>query len=381
LSINRPDKYCRIKMWHNSSRQNQDPSWSYQPSYPIPPKPIASTTETNSTSPIPLNPTLIPPITQPTNHISPIPQPIVLNTTNNNIVLPSPIVYIGNPRPIATYFSICDDIIYALYLSDKCFYIGKTNNLDRRLEEHKSGKGTDWTREHPFVGLIETLGGDGFEENKVTKMYMAKYGIDQVRGGSYCAVKLNLAARLALENELKGSRDLCYKCGKEGHMVKDCPMFAHQIDKEKNTNGLSSPAATREKEEIKDVVVSNISFNVIPSNTTNKDEKEKEINEKEVSVPNTTKKKRVSEFYETDDEEIKISSKLTGEQITEYNKRKHKELMFGKAYKTRFLIIGKTYHSKEMLKKLGGRYVEESKAWQFWMKSLQDVFVFLCRKE
>lgn len=59
----------------------------------------------------------------------------------------------------------CDDLpaphpcdgeycIYVLKCSDDSFYIGQTDNFERRLQEHKKGKGAEWTKNHlPFESI------------------------------------------------------------------------------------------------------------------------------------------------------------------------------------------------------------------------------------
>jgi type I restriction enzyme S subunit len=39
--------------------------------------------------------------------------------------------------------------VYALECDDGSIYIGHTDNLERRFEEHSKGKGADWTKRHP----------------------------------------------------------------------------------------------------------------------------------------------------------------------------------------------------------------------------------------
>lgn len=47
--------------------------------------------------------------------------------------------------------------IYVLALENGFFYVGKTYNLARRLEEHKEMKGSLWTKKHKFIELYETI--------------------------------------------------------------------------------------------------------------------------------------------------------------------------------------------------------------------------------
>ena len=44
--------------------------------------------------------------------------------------------------------------VYILRCGDGTLYIGCTNNLPRRLEAHRSGKGAKYTRSRPPVALV-----------------------------------------------------------------------------------------------------------------------------------------------------------------------------------------------------------------------------------
>lgn len=45
-------------------------------------------------------------------------------------------------------------IVYILQCVDKSFYTGITNNLKKRLIEHKIGKGGRYTRSHKVIKLV-----------------------------------------------------------------------------------------------------------------------------------------------------------------------------------------------------------------------------------
>lgn len=44
--------------------------------------------------------------------------------------------------------------MYILLCSNGSYYTGSTNNLDRRLKEHQSGKGANHTKKHQPVKLV-----------------------------------------------------------------------------------------------------------------------------------------------------------------------------------------------------------------------------------
>ena len=113
--------------------------------------------------------------------------------------------------------------IYVLHLEGGHYYIGKTNNVAVRYQQHLNGKGSAWTKKYPPVSLVKTIkGASPFDEDKITKEYMATYGIDNVRGGSYVEVELSPFHMDALTMEIRGAKNLCTQCGRAGHFVKDC---------------------------------------------------------------------------------------------------------------------------------------------------------------
>lgn len=115
-------------------------------------------------------------------------------------------------------------VIYVLKCEKNRYYIGKTDRpLQSRVEEHFYGKGSAWTKKYKPIKVVEEIkDADEFDEDKYTKKYMKKYGISHVRGGSYTEINLPDYSIQSLQKELCSASDLCFRCNRTGHFVKDC---------------------------------------------------------------------------------------------------------------------------------------------------------------
>ena len=80
-----------------------------------------------------------------------------------------------------------------------------------------------WTRKYKPIKIIKIIRNvSHFEEDKLTKEYMAKYGRHKVRGGSYSNLELDDFQNEVLDIELRGATDKCIRCGRPGHFINTC---------------------------------------------------------------------------------------------------------------------------------------------------------------
>ena len=122
--------------------------------------------------------------------------------------------------------------IYILKLKNNKYYVGKTSRRPSdRLTEHFENNGSGWTRIHKPVKIMEIIPNcDEEDEDKYTIKYMKKYGIDNVRGGSFCQITLSSDTNNTLNRMIRGSSDKCYLCGESGHFIGDCPFNCDDIE-------------------------------------------------------------------------------------------------------------------------------------------------------
>ena len=134
------------------------------------------------------------------------------------------------------FYSTNMSTLYVLQLTHNKWYVGKTDDVAKRYQQHKAGYGSEWTKIYNPVKLVETREvKSDHDENNLTKDLMKKYGVENVRGGSYSQVVLGGTTLQFLQREVRGNEDSCFNCGKSGHFVKDCP---EETDEEEDDDDL-----------------------------------------------------------------------------------------------------------------------------------------------
>jgi len=161
--------------------------------------------------------------------------------------------------------------IYILELEEGKYYVGRTSDPISRLYNHfssynaspkdpKRDSAPHWVKKYKPTGrgrLIPNC--DVYDEDKYVKIYMEKYGINNVRGGAYSRIELSEENIRCIEMELLNASDACFHCGKKGHFVKNCPLRIGFV----NTNAFAQSQTTESLRV--SPKFSNIELNVMPS--------------------------------------------------------------------------------------------------------------------
>jgi len=122
--------------------------------------------------------------------------------------------------------------IYILQLEQGKYYVGKTTNPSFRIDKHFTSNGSSWTKKYKPILILEIIQNcDDYDEDKYTIKYMEKYGINNVRGGSFCEIKLRDDNIITLNQMIKSITDKCYICGKDDHFANDCKKVSIKKDK------------------------------------------------------------------------------------------------------------------------------------------------------
>ncbi len=113
--------------------------------------------------------------------------------------------------------------IYILELENNKYYVGKTTNPDIRINNHFVGDGSQWTKKYKPIKVLEIINDcDNFDEDKYTLKTMEKYGINNVRGGSFCKIILSDENITTLKQIMNSVSDKCYICGNKDHFANNC---------------------------------------------------------------------------------------------------------------------------------------------------------------
>lgn len=118
--------------------------------------------------------------------------------------------------------------LYVLKLQHEKYYVGTTLRKEERVLDHFTNNGSAFTRKYkPLAVELMIESNNDFDEDMYTKKYMMQFGINSVRGGSYCQVVLLQYQVQALEAEFNTIRNACFRCGRTSHYVNRCYAKTH----------------------------------------------------------------------------------------------------------------------------------------------------------
>jgi predicted GIY-YIG superfamily endonuclease len=116
--------------------------------------------------------------------------------------------------------------IYILKLVKGKYYIGKSLNPENRISNHFELKGSSWTKKYPPIKTLRIIRSRcDYDEDKYTQKYMKRYGINNVRGGSFCSVVLRKETINVIKLMIRSSSDCCFNCGSSEHFARDCNFY------------------------------------------------------------------------------------------------------------------------------------------------------------
>ena len=113
---------------------------------------------------------------------------------------------------------------------DGFFYVGKSEDITRRIAEHRQGEGmcAKWVKMHGGVKRVhasmdpENSDLNAWEQAETTNR-MLLHGFDKVRGWEFTTTRPLTARNLeTIKTLIFGKHDACRKCGHEGHFALQC---------------------------------------------------------------------------------------------------------------------------------------------------------------
>jgi hypothetical protein len=110
-------------------------------------------------------------------------------------------------------------------MPDNTYYVGKSSNIEERLQQHRSGVGgcilalKYVERVDPLTEYMSDF--ESWERNEtLTRMYT--HGISNVRGWMYTSPALGVTQFEHAAAQICEKFDLCRRCGYKGHFVGEC---------------------------------------------------------------------------------------------------------------------------------------------------------------
>lgn len=105
-------------------------------------------------------------------------------------------------------------------------YVGKSQDVERRIEQHLAGSGTEFLTRGQIRRLEVGEAGterdlESWERNE-TLARMYKHGVDKVRGWMFTSVGLSAEQEEQAFAQICEKYDLCRQCGRNSHFADKC---------------------------------------------------------------------------------------------------------------------------------------------------------------
>lgn len=128
--------------------------------------------------------------------------------------------------------------VYVLNWPDGRIYVGKSQDIDRRIRQHAEEMGV---RPIEIPALTQPIAGD-FEswERNETLEQMQRHGIEKVRGWMYTSTDLTEEQRDSIHSQIAEKYDLCRFCGQKGHFADRCRLRKDGDEKQDELDAGSS---------------------------------------------------------------------------------------------------------------------------------------------
>lgn len=92
---------------------------------------------------------------------------------------------------IGNNLDLTKNYIYVLKLVEDRYYVGRTSNIFRRIQQHFTGVGSVYTKNYKPLKVIEVEEEITTEDERFKTMaVMEKYGWERVRGSGWCSLEI-----------------------------------------------------------------------------------------------------------------------------------------------------------------------------------------------
>jgi predicted GIY-YIG superfamily endonuclease len=88
-----------------------------------------------------------------------------------------------------SFFPFGTEYVYVWELEEGKYYVGYSENLSGRLEQHTTGDGALWTKKYKPVSILEIVRGGKDVEKVKTLEYIKLKGFENVRGAGWCKLE------------------------------------------------------------------------------------------------------------------------------------------------------------------------------------------------